>query len=139
MITKMLPVPGKSLCMCPAKTWIRSGKEYDFEDAQIVDSNLTEEEIRVFQRKRVQAKDVPKAADENGEEGEGKMKFQSKRKVDDGKKTEEGSEKDSQSASVKIGKKHDSAKKQDSAKKLDSNYGAGLSKKKQRLSFDEDE
>eukprot|EP00438_Fugacium_kawagutii_P008571 Skav206258 [mRNA] locus=scaffold1425:410685:411086:+ [translate_table: standard] len=128
--------------MCPAKTWIRSGKEYDFEDAQIVDSNLTEEEIRVFQRKRGQAKVVPKASDENVGEDEGKMKFQSKRKVDAGKKTEEESEKDSQSASVKkqavhLGPKHESAKKPDSAKKLDSNYGAGLSKKKQRLSFDE--
>ena len=109
-----------------------SSKEYDFEDAQIVDSNLTEEDIKVFQRKKAKAsKATAPAAPKPDEANSGPVRFQAKRKVDDGKDKDEKVDKleksDSQSASAK------------SAKQQDSNYGAGLSKKKQRLSFDEDE
>ena len=108
-----------------------ASEEYDFEDAQIVDSNLTEEEIKVFQRKRA----VPgKAEDPEPSEPSGPMRFQAKRKeAKEAKEAKEGKEgkEDSQSA-AKLGPKKD-------AKKADSNYAAGLSKKKQRLSFDEDE
>ncbi|CAK9047421.1 Uncharacterized protein SCF082_LOCUS26561 [Durusdinium trenchii] len=87
--------------------------EYDFEDAQIVDSNLTEEDIKVFQRKRAEKAKPPEAAKE--EEG-GALRFQ--------KRKGEAKKPDGQSAS---------------ALKQDGQYGAGLSKKKQRLSFNEDE
>ena len=98
-----------SLAMCASVCNACTAQEYDFEDAQIVDSNLTKEDIKDIQRKREQAKGKTSA------EEDGPVKFQ-KRKVE--------VKKDSQSAS---------------AKKLDGQYGAGLSKKKQRLSFEEDE
>ena len=109
-------------------------EEYDFEDAQIVDSNLTEEEIKVFQRKRA----VPgKAEDPEPSEPSGPMRFQAKRKegkeAKEAKEAKEGKEgKEDRQSAAKLGPKKD-------AKKADSNYAAGLSKKKQRLSFDEDE
>lgn len=86
-----------------------------------MDSNLTEEDIKVFQRRKAaKAKSTPTPVQAEAAEDSG-PRFQSKRKVED------KMEKDSQSAAKKNAKIHDSQ------------YGTGLSKKKERLSFDEDE
>lgn len=86
-----------------------AAKEYDFEDAQIVGGTV--EDIKVLTRKREQAK-AKTSTEEDGPAEDGPVRFMKRKKVD------------SQSAS---------------AKKPDGQYGAGLSKKKQRLSFEEDE
>lgn len=73
-------------------------QEYDFEDAQIVDSNLTEEDIKVFQRRKAakSTKSVtPTPVQAEAAEDSG-PRFQSKRKVED------KMEKDSQSAAKKM-------------------------------------
>ena len=86
-----------------------------------MDSSLTEEDIKVFQRRKAaKAKPTPTPGQAKGAE-DSEPRFQSKRKVED------KMEKDSQSAAKK------------DTKKQDSQYGTGFSTKKQRLSFDEDE
>ncbi|CAE7567616.1 unnamed protein product [Symbiodinium natans] len=96
--------------------------EYDFEDAQIVDSDLTAEEIRVFARKRGASNTAPGTKDEANPEEDGPVKFQKKE-----------------------GRRTTAAVTRKLAKKLGAEAGeAGeasraFSTKKQRLSFDADE
>ncbi|CAJ1362870.1 unnamed protein product [Effrenium voratum] len=89
--------------------------EYDFEDAQIVDSNLTEEDIKVFQRRRSAA--APQPAVE--EEGDKVMKFQKPKS-------------DAKPERLQIGRPRKKPKEEEEVV-------AAFSKKKQRLSFDADE
>ncbi|OLQ00308.1 hypothetical protein AK812_SmicGene17038 [Symbiodinium microadriaticum] len=96
------------------------GDEYDFEDAQIVDSDLTAEEIRVFQRKR-SATGAPSGKEEEpNKEEDGKMKFQ--KKADRSTATAAATRKLAKKLSAEAGE-----------------AGQGFSMKKQRLSFDAEE
>eukprot|EP00439_Symbiodinium_sp_Y106_P028109 s827_g3.t1 len=93
-------------------------------NAQIVDSDLTAEEIRVFQRKRG-ATGAPSGKEEEPKEEDGKMKFQ--KKADRSTATAAATRKLAKKLSAEAGEA------------LGFRASHNFSTKKQRLSFDADE
>mmetsp|Transcript_127476 Transcript_127476/g.224560 ORF Transcript_127476/g.224560 Transcript_127476/m.224560 type:complete len:206 (+) Transcript_127476:108-725(+) len=112
--------------------------EYDFEDAQIVDSNLTAEEVATFRKRKTEAAKprtffATEAARPQEEEGEkGQMKFRGKtdRAISDSAGRDSAKATVSTGRRVKVGSEGD-ARTQASAKPP--------SAKRQRLSFDDDD